>query len=63
MTTSEALKRIKAMKRCTECQIRGKDRDCDDCITMYEIGTMGECVETFSAVIKMLGEENESNEI
>lgn len=59
MTREEALKRIKAMQKCTECQIKGRCSYCDNCELNYESGTTGEVNETLKMAIKALEQTNE----
>ena len=54
MTIDEVLKRIKALRDCTNCEIKGIHRNCDECITGYECGTLGEIRDTFNLIIEHL---------
>ena len=56
MTKEEALTRIKAMRRCLDCSIKGKDINCEDCEKFYLCGTLGEILETYDFIINALGE-------
>ncbi len=53
MINEELIKRLTAMKTCTECQIKGKPCD-DNCKWQYEAGNMGEIVQTLEQTIKAL---------
>lgn len=53
MTEEELIKRLTAMKTCTECQIKGKPCD-DNCKWQYEAGNMGEIVQTLEQTIEAL---------
>ncbi len=56
MNRCDTLIRLKAMKKCLECEVKGLKHDCDDCITMYEAGTVGEGIQMFSELITMMEE-------
>lgn len=53
MINEELIKRLTAMKICTECQIKGKPCD-DNCKWQYEAGNMGEIVQTLEQTIEVL---------
>ena len=53
MTNEELIKRLTAMKICTQCEISGKPCD-DNCKWQYEAGNMGEIVQTLEQTIEAL---------
>lgn len=56
MKKTELIKRLTAMKICTECQIMGKPCD-DNCKWQYEVGNMGEIVHTLKEAIMRIEQD------
>ena len=54
ITKEKALFRLKAMRKCLDCNIDAEYKNCDECENNYRVGTMSEVLETYDFIIKTL---------
>ena len=52
MDIDKAIHKMENFIVCEKCKVSCKEKDCDNCQTQYEAGTVGECIEAMETVLE-----------
>ena len=63
MKLVEAIKRVDNLIICEKCKVKATHQCNDECNVLYEVGTVGECIEALETLVyyvrKNMGSEQE----
>lgn len=51
MQLDEAIYKMENLIICEKCRVSCKEKDCDNCSTQYEAGTVGEGIEAMETIL------------